>query len=114
MSVKISDTLPEIKESDICGLWEVIRVSRKNGNKKSYPWIRERFKYNFLPEMIFLCFKDGDCSHGTWELAEKIHNTKKQYSIILNGNFEFMIIHIEEDELTVSDRWSEYLLTRRF
>ena len=112
MVEKISDTMPGIKISDICGLWEVIRIC--NGeNKALYPWLGERFKYNFLPEMIYLCLKDGQCHHGTWELSEKAFENKKRFSIILNGTFEYVIIDIDEDEMIMSSHKCEYFLVRR-
>ncbi|KPL26349.1 MAG: hypothetical protein AMS23_02215 [Bacteroides sp. SM1_62] len=97
--------------SDICGLWEIIRISRENS--VYYPWIKDRFKYSFLPEMNFLCLQDGEISHGTWELSEKIYKTQKRYSIILNETFEFTILDFSEDEITLSDHINKYLLVRR-
>ena len=79
--------ISQISITDICGLWEVIRISR--GDEVSYPWVIDRFKYSFQPDMIFLCLQEGHVSHGTWELSEKIYETQKQYSIILNETFEY-------------------------
>ncbi len=101
-----------IKISDICGLWEVIRIC-DGDNKALYPWLGERFKYNFLPEMIYLCLKYGDCHHGTWELTENTFETKKRFSIILNGTLEYRIIDIDMDELILSAKGCEYLLNMR-
>ena len=112
MVEKISDTMPGIKISDICGLWEVIRIC-DGENKALYPWLGERFKYNFLPEMIYLCLKDGQCHHGTWELSEKAFENKKRFSIILNGTLEYGILGIDEDEIILSDRNCTYFLTRK-
>ena len=95
MMEKIPDRNSDIQTYDICGLWEVIRIFSEIGNETLYPWVGERFKYNFLPEKIFLCFKDGQHTHGTWELSEKTCNNQKQFSIILNGNFKFKIVDID-------------------
>ena len=96
----------------LLGFWEVIRICDGNNNVQ-YPWLGERFKFNFLEEMMFLCMKDGQCKHGTWELSEKVFDTKKQYSIILNGTFEYKIVGIENDEIILSDHICEYLLVRK-
>ena len=64
-----------INIADILGLWEVIRINRKD-EIPAYPWITGRFKFNFLDEMLFLLTKDGQHSHGTWELTEKAFETK--------------------------------------
>ncbi len=48
-----------IRMSDICGLWEVIRISRENFANPLYPWVKDRFKYSFQPEMNFLCLQNG-------------------------------------------------------
>ena len=99
--------------SDISGLWEVIRISRENFANPIYPWVENRFKYSFLPEMIFLCLQDGQTSRGTWELSEKTYETQKRYSIILNDTFEYTILDLSEDEITLSDHINKYLLVRR-
>ena len=99
--------------ADICGLWEVIRISRKDDNNTSYPWLNGRLKFNFLEEMLFLCIKDGQNHHGTWELSEKAFETKRRFSIILNGTFEYTVVDIDEDEMTLSVQTTEYLLVRR-
>jgi hypothetical protein len=99
--------------SDISGLWEVIRISRENFANPIYPWVKDRFKYSFQPEMIFLCLQDGHTSHGTWELSEKTYETQKRYSIILNDTFEYTILYFSEDEITLSDHINKYLLVRR-
>lgn len=105
--------LSRIEISDICGLWEVIRISNDEDQAVLYPWIKDRFKYNFLPEMIFLCMKDGENFHGTWKLSKKIVKNQNRYSIILNGKVELIIIDINEDELILSDRRNKYSLIRR-
>ena len=97
---------------DICGLWEVIRICDGN-NKVQYPWLGERFKFNFLEEMLFLCIKDGQNHHGTWKLSEHAFESKKRFSIILNDIFEYVINDINEDEIILSDYLCEYLLVRR-
>ena len=115
MDEKINDTISDLTNiniSDICGLWEVIRIC-DGDNKALYPWLGERFKYNFLPEMIYLCLRDEQCHHGTWELTEKTSENNKRFSIILNGTFEYTIVDIEEDEIILSDHTCEYLLVRR-
>ncbi len=111
-----TDTIPDLSRieiEDICGLWEVIRIYQDDEQAVSYPWIKDRYKYNFLPEMIFLCLKDGQTSHGTWELSEETRETQKRFSIILNDTFELMILDINEDELTLSDHRNNYSLVRR-
>ena len=110
-----SVTSPDVNNidiADICGLWEVIRICVGN-NKVQYPWLGKRFKFNFLDEMMFLCIKDGQHFHGTWELSEKSFKTKKRFSIILNGTFEYRIVDINEDEIILSDHKCEYFLVRR-
>lgn len=102
-----------VEISDICGLWEVIRISNDEDQTVLYPWIKDRFKYNFLPEMIFLCIKDGENFHGTWNLSRKTLENQNRCSIILNGTFEFIIIDINEDELILSDSSKKYSLIRR-
>ena len=114
MSVSISHSIPaatDIHTKDIYGLWEVIRISR--GDSIEYPWVGHRFKYSFQPEMNFLCLQNGQNSHGTWELSEKFYETQKRYSIILNDTFEYMILDLDEDEITLSDHINKYLLVRR-
>ena len=114
MSVSISHSIPAattIRTSDICGLWEVIRISR--GDSITYPWVGQRFKYSFQPEMNFLCLQNGQNSHGTWQLSEKIYETQRRYSIILNDTFEYSILDLDEDQITLSDHINKYLLARR-
>ncbi len=110
---KIAKAIPDIESSDVSGLWEVIRISRENGSETLYPWVGERFKFNFMPEMIFLCLKDGGVFHGSWILSERTISNQKHFSIVLNETFEYKILNCEWDEMTLSDRNSEYLLTRR-
>jgi hypothetical protein len=102
-----------IRMSDICGLWEVVRISQKDSHQTIYPWVKDRFKFNFLPEMLFICFQDGKKSQGTWELSEKIYESQKRYSIILNETFEYSILDISEDDIILSDHINKYLLVRR-
>ena len=102
-----------IRMSDICGLWEVIRISQKDSHQTIYPWVKDRFKFNFLPEMLFICLQDGQNSQGTWELSEKIYESQKRYSIILNDTFEYTILDLDEDQITLSDHINKYLLVRR-
>ncbi len=102
-----------IRMFDICGLWEVIRISQKDSHQTIYPWVKDRFKFNFLPEMLFICLQDGQNSQGTWELSEKIYESQKRYSIILNETFEYNILDISEDDITLSDRRNKYFLVRR-
>ena len=115
MAEQFSDTIQDlsrIDKSDIRGLWDVIRIKRIN-ETPVYPWINKRFKFNFLEEMLFMGLKDGLNFHGTWELSERIFETRERYSIILNGTFEYVIINIDENEMTLSDQTNEYLLVRR-
>ncbi len=115
MAEKDARTIPIVNDitiSDICGLWEVIRIC-EGDSKVLYPWLRKRFMFNFLDEMMFVCIKDGQHSRGTWELTEKIFETKKRFSIILNGTFEYVIVDISEDEITLSDHRCEYFLVRK-
>ena len=102
-----------IEVRDIYGLWEVIRIYREGISPSSYPWLKGRFKFNFLEEMTFMCMKDGQHSHGTWELTETIHESGNRYFIILNGTFEYVILNISEDEIVLSDHTSNYLLVRK-
>jgi len=115
MAENIMHTIPSatnIKISNICGLWEVIRIC-EGDNKVLYPWLGERFKFNFLDKMMFFCMKDGQHSRGTWELTEKTFENKKRFSIILNGTFEYVIVDLSEDEITLSDHRCEYFLVRK-
>ena len=102
-----------ITSSVICGLWEVIRILHKGKPKASYPWIKERFKFNFLPDGIFICTKDGQTTQGAWELSEKFTNTLSRISIVLNGVFEYHIVDFSDDELTLSDFRNDYLVVRK-
>lgn len=114
MPVNIAHPIPEatnISPDDICGLWEVIRITR--GDSIEYPWTGDRFKYSFQPEMNFLCLQNGQNSTGTWKLSEKIHETQKRFCIILNDTFEYTILDMDEDEITMSDHLKKYLLVRR-
>ena len=104
--------LNNIEISDVLGLWEVIRINRVDENPV-YPWIKERFKFNFIDDMVFECLRDGQQNHGTWEISEKAFETMQRFSIILNGIFEYRIVDIDEDEITLSDQMSKFLLTRR-
>jgi hypothetical protein len=111
-----TNPIPEvtgIEISDICGLWEVIRIYQDNGQRIFYPWIKDRFKFNFLPEMIFLRLKDGYNSHGTWELVDRENETSERYSIVLNGNVEYHIQSINEDDMVLSDQKHSYFLVKR-
>ena len=114
MSFSNGKTISDISNigiSDICGLWEVIRICE--GDSKLYPWLRERFMFNFLDEMLFVCIKDGQHSPGKWELTETTFENKKQFLIILNGTFEYVIVDISEDEIILSDHKCEYFLVRK-
>lgn len=113
MTENISITKKNLEKSDLCGFWEVIRISQEKGAVKSYPWIRERFKFNFLPEMNFLCMKDGGWFQGTWLLSEKSFSNQKHFSLVLNETFEYKILNCDADEMILSDHHSEYLLTRK-
>ena len=116
MAEKITDTTPDltrIEISEICGLWEVIRIYQDDEQMVSYPWIKDRFKFNFLPEMIFLCLKDGKNLNGTWEMVKRTNESKRRFSIILNGIYEFVILDISEEEMILSDHRNNYLLVRR-
>ena len=113
MAAQTQDTIPEIKETNLCGIWEVIRISGENGNAIQYPWTSNRFKYNFLPEMLYLCSKDGELTHGSWKLSEKYIRNKRKYSILLDETYEYIITSLERDEMVLSDHRNEYLLTRR-
>ena len=102
-----------ISAYDICGLWEVIRISPKDSHQTIYPWVKDRFKFDFLPEMLFTCLENGKISQGSWELSEKIYENQKRYSIILNETFEYVILDISEDDISLSDRRYKYFLVRR-
>jgi hypothetical protein len=115
----IGNTIDTIKEADrithsvICGLWEVIRILHKGEPQASYPWIKARFKFNFLEDNTFLCMRDGQTTHGTWEFSEKSTNNQRRISIILNGVFEYHVIDFSDDELTLSDFRNDYLFVRK-
>ena len=114
MSHFVGDSTSDISQisiSDICGLWEVIRISKENSI--IYPWIKDRFKYSFQPEMVFLCLQDGQISHGTWELSKKTFQTQRRFWVILNETFKYAIIAIDDDEMILSDNKYEYLLYRK-
>ena len=114
MSVRFSPSIPaaiDIQIDDICGLWEVIRISRRD--LVEYPWIGHRFMYSFQPEMNFTCFQNGQNTIGSWELAEKVYDTQKRFSIIQDETFEYTILALDEDEITLSDHINKYLLVRR-
>lgn len=96
---------------DICGLWEVIRISR--GSMVTYPWLKDRFKYSFQPEMIYVCLLNGKSYHGTWKLSEENCKGDKCYSIVLNDNDKYTILDISEDELTLADENNSYFLVRK-
>lgn len=111
-SIAASPVMRTISVSDICGLWEVIRINR--GNKDPiYPWIKGRLKFNFLEEMMFLLLKDGQHSHGNWELIEQHIGINKHYSIILDDTFKYEIVDVDETEMILSDGANKFLLTRR-
>ena len=112
-STVTSPDVTNIDIADICGLWEVIRISRKDDNKVSYPWLEGRFMFNFLEENIFLCIKNKQCNHGTWKLQRKAFKTNNRFSIILNGTLGYTILGIDEDEIILSDRNCKYFLTRK-
>ena len=84
----------KIAITDICGLWEVIRISREDCDKSTYPWLEERFKYHFLDEMMYICCRDGNPCHGTWGLSEKAYNGKKQLFLILDDKIAYEIINV--------------------
>lgn len=113
LSLKCESTScnPNIGIYDICGLWEVIRIS--NGSVVSYPWLKDRFKYSFQPEMFYVCLLNGNNSHGTWKLSEETYESEKRYSIVLNDKYKYTILDIDEDELNLSDYENNYLLVRR-
>jgi hypothetical protein len=101
-----------VRLSDVIGLWEVIRITRA-GEDPVYPWIKGRFLFNFMDEMMFSCIKEGAHSNGTWELASKTWESVTQFSIKLNDTFEYMIIDIDEDEMIITDGGSRYLLDKK-
>ena len=102
-----------IETSGICGLWEVIRIYQDDEKTVAYPWTKDSFKFNFLPEKIFLCVKDGKNCHGTWELEARSDDSQKKYSIILEGATEFTILNLVRDEMTLSRQGNNYILVRR-
>ena len=109
------DRIPDLTNimiSDIIGLWEVIRIDRSK-EVPVYSWIKYRFKFNFVDDMIFKCIINGQQIHGTWELYEQEFETKKRFSIILNGVFKYDILNIDNDEIILSDQLNRYLLTRK-
>ena len=111
-SILASPDMRIIAVSDICGLWEVIRINR--GDKDPvYPWIKGRFKFNLLEEMMFLLLKDGQHSHGNWELIMHHIGINKHYLIILDDMFKYEIVDIDETEMILSDGANKFLLTRR-
>lgn len=115
MAEIITDRRPDllnIKIYDIIGLWEVIRINRNNENPV-YPWIKYRFKFKFVDDMIFKCIMIGQHFHGTWELFEQAFETEKRFSIILNGMFKYDILSIDNDELMLSDHLNKYFLVRK-
>jgi hypothetical protein len=101
----------KIMISDILGLWEVLRVEMDENTL--YPWIRGRFMFDFLENEVFACIKEGKHSNGTWELVEKTLEYEKQFSILLNETSRYRILHIDQDEMIISDRNSKYLLARK-
>lgn len=103
----------DIKIIDICGFWEVIRIC-EGDNILLYPWLRKRFKLEFLDNMIFSFIRDGQHFRGNWELKKKVVKNKMQFSIILNGIVEYIIVEISEDEITLSDHITKYLLVKRY
>ncbi len=109
-------TIPDsstIEIEDICGLWEVISIYRDADEKESYLWIKDRFKFNFLSEMIFLCQKEGKTIHGPWNFVVRPLDSQKRFSIILNGSYEFNILENSGSEMIISDRNNSYVLVRR-
>jgi hypothetical protein len=100
-----------VQVEDIFGLWEVIRISREDS--VIYPWIVSRFRYDFQPEMNFLCLQNGQNSHGTWKLSQSKYESQARYSIVLNDTFEFTILDLDEDEITFTDHINKYLLARK-
>ncbi len=105
--------LYRIEVEDICGLWEVLKVYEDDDQSVSYPWIKDRFKFNFLSEMLFLCLKDGRTIHGTWELIAETDESHVTHSIVLNESYKFVITDISEDDMTLHDASKYYLLVRR-
>lgn len=110
---KIISVSSRTETSKICGMWEVLRITHKNEELVSYPWIKDRFKFNFLSEMIFICLRDGKTINGSWELIEKTQEDQKHYFIVLNETYEFEIISCDEDEMMLTDHTNKYLLVRR-
>jgi hypothetical protein len=103
----------KIEIQDICGLWEVIRISYENEEIISYPWIKNRFKFEFQPGMKFFCLKDGNTIDGSWELMLRSDDNHRRYSIILNETYEFIILDLSDEEMTLFDRRNKYLLVRK-
>ena len=115
MAEIITGTVPGIQNvrlPDVIGLWEVIRITRA-GEDPVYPWIKGRFLFNFMDEMMFSGIKEGNHFNGTWELATETWEDETQVSIKLNEMFEYVIMAIDEDEMIIDDGGSKYLLTRK-
>ena len=111
----LTGTIPGIQSvrlPDVIGIWEVIRISRE-GEHPVYPWIKERFLFDFMDEMMFSCIMGGRHFNGTWELVTKTWDEETLCSIRLNDTFEYIIININEDEMIMTDRGSKYSLTRK-
>jgi hypothetical protein len=111
----LTGTIPDVQNvrlPDVIGLWEVIRISRV-GERPVYPWIKGRFLFDFMDEMMFSCIMGGRHFNGTWELVTKTWDEETRFSINLNDTFEYIIIKIDEDELIMTDRGSRYTLTRK-
>ena len=103
----------KVAVDDICGLWEVIRIQERSGKLVSHPWITDRYKFNFLPDMIFLQLKDGNNSHGTWKLLENARNPSQRYAILLDGKKKFRILSYCEEDMILSDGNRDFILIRR-
>ncbi len=106
-------TPPKIKitESAIYGQWEVTHYS--NCNEQLEPILyTQRTKYHFLEEMVFIRINDGVSSQGMWRLSET-NNGKFGYSITLNNQSELGIVHLDSEELILSDGCIEYNMIRR-
>jgi len=52
--------------------------------------------------------------NGSWQLSERIFESGKPYSIKLKVTFEYVIINIHEDEMTISEGGSKYVLSKNF
>lgn len=102
-----------INLSDIPGLWEVIRIDI-GGENYVYPWIQGRFMFNFLEDNMFVCFKSGKLSSGSWALTERAGESGKLFAIVINDTMEYIIIRLDEDEMVFTDRSSKYMLSRKF